>query len=174
MPNVDISTLEIGGGNFEPAEAGPHHAVITEAEWTKSKKSDKDMLEVTWELDDEEDEDAGKQVKDFVVLTYHDKKRDAEVLHWNIPRYFGLAGLWPAKAAERTKLFAGANAAKTYDKVAKQLVGKSGTLTLIVEEGRDRLDDNGNPTGEKYGAQNRIDKYKFDDVKRAKASSVSF
>lgn len=174
MPSVDISTLEIGGGNFEPAEAGPHHAVITEALWTQSKSSGKDMLEVTWELDDEDDEDAGKQVKDFVVLTYHDKKRNTEVLHWNIPRYFGLAGQWPAKTADRAKLFAGANAAKTYDKVAAQLVGKSGTLTLTVEEGRPRLDADGNPTGDKYGSTNRIEKYKFDDVKRTKASSVSF
>lgn len=174
MPNIDISTLEVGGGNFEPPAAGKHHFVIDEAEWTTSKSSGKDMLEVTWIIDDEDDPDVGKQVKDFVVLTYFDKKKGSEVLHWNIPRYFGLAGKWPTKPSERAKLFAPKAAEKTYEAVADGLIGKTGELEIEIQEGRPKIGDDGNPTGDKYGDTGRIKSYQFDDVKRSSASDVTF
>ena len=182
MPELDISTLEIGGGNFDPPSVGTHHFAVDDAEWTVSK-SGKDMLKVSWVIDDEDDPDVGKEIIDYVVLTYHDNKKDKEVLHWNIPRYFGAAGVWPTSTKERQKLFATAAAAdKTYKKVATGLIGKGASITLVKDKSKPRpnLDEDGNEQYDEdgnvlyYAQRPVIDKYTFDAVKRKASAEATF
>ena len=182
MPELDISTLEIGGGNFDPPSVGTHHFVIDGAEWGVSKSSGKDMLTVTWVVDDDDDPDVGLQITDYVVLTYFDRKKGKEVLHWNIPRYFGAAGVWPSDVKARQKLFSAANAKKTYDKVATGLIGKGASITLVKDKSKPRpnLDDDGNEQYDEdgnvlyYPQRPVIDKYTFDAVKRKASAEATF
>lgn len=99
---TDLSSLEVatGGGNFEPPKPGKHSAFITKVEMATSK-SGRPMLVTDWMIDGD-DEDAGKALTDRTVFTIN--KNGKTFIHFNIPKYFSAAGLWPA-TPERGPIF---------------------------------------------------------------------
>lgn len=143
---TDLSSLEVstGGGNFEPPKPGKHSAFITKAEMTASKR-DRPMLVTDWMIDGD-DEDAGKALIDRTVFTIN--KNGKTFIHFNIPKYFSAAGLWPADARERADLLSPQKINATVKRVCENLEGAHATLVTRMSKSRPRLDDYGRPVYE--------------------------
>lgn len=152
QPTIDFTSFDVNdmeiGGDFVPVSPGKHHASISSVELGQSKKSGAPMLIVDWTVDGEDDADAGRTVRDFCVLFYTNKKTGKNVIHFNIPRYFGAAGQWPTKPADRAKILAPAKLQGTFDKVLKALPGVGATLTTELRQGGPRVDKMGEPVYE--------------------------
>lgn len=106
-------------------EAGEYPLEVNAAEWRVSHAGN-EMLVIIWEIKGDS-KAAGQVFSDFTVLSYRDRETGRQKPHWNIPRYFEGAGVWPETTAERNALVEPANFPTTKARVVEGLVGKTAT-----------------------------------------------
>lgn len=146
MLSINLSDMDVAreGGAFELIKPGKHHAYVSSVEVTESKSSGKPMLVVEWTVDGD-DTEAGKTVLDRTVFTFKSKRTGKELIHFNLPKYFGAAGQWPSNPAELKAKLSPAQIDSTVQAVEEDLEGVGAMLDIAVDEGRKRFDQNGQP-----------------------------
>ena len=133
--------------SFEPLPKGRYKVSVDACELGESKKGSA-MYTVDFVVT--EGAQASRQIRYWLVL------ETKKGLHWDLPAFCNASGnKWPTEPTART--------AGYYYQVASDLVGKTATITVIVEES----EYNGETR-----EQNRIKKVEWDDVK-PKKSKVS-
>jgi hypothetical protein len=135
--------------SFEPLPKGQYKVTVDACELGESKKGNP-MYTVDFVVT--EGEHAARQIRYWLVLVTKNG------LHWDLPKFCTASGNpWPTERTERTTDY--------YYQVALDIVGKTATITVDVEE------------SEYNGAtreRNNIKKVEWDDVKpkKSKASKI--
>ena len=135
--------------SFDPLPKGQYKVAVDACELGESK-SGKPMYTVDFVVTD--GEHAARQLRYWLVLV------TKKGLHWDLPQFCNASGNeWPEEPTLRTGEY--------YYQVAEDLVGKTATITVDVEDS----EYNGQVL-----KQNRIKKVKWDAVKpkKAKASHI--
>lgn len=135
--------------SFDPLPKGQYKVAVDACELGESKKGSA-MYTVDFVVTD--GEHASRQIRYWLVL------QTKKGLHWDLPAFCNASGNeWPAEPTART--------ADYFYQVASDLVGKTATITVIVEES----EYNGETR-----EQNRIKKVIWDAVKskKPKASKI--
>lgn len=137
--------------SFEPLPEGQYKVTVDACELGESK-SGKAMYTVDFVVT--EGEHAARQIRYWLVLVTKNG------LHWDLPKFCEASGnTWPDEPTARTGDY--------YYKVAADIVGKTATITVAIEESE-------------YNGQtrerNNINKVEWDEVKpkkkRSKASKI--
>ena len=135
--------------SFEPLPKGQYKAIVDYCELGESKAGKPthtiDFVVV-------EGEHAARQIRYWLVL------QTKNGLHWDLPKFCEASGnAWPAEPTART--------AEYYYQVERDIVGKTATITVDVEDS----EYNGQTS-----KRNNIKKVKWDDVKpkKSKASKI--
>lgn len=135
--------------SFEPLPKGQYKVAVDACELGESKKGNP-MYTVDFVIT--EGEHAARQIRYWLVMVTKNG------LHWDLPKFCTASGNpWPTERTERTTDY--------YYQVALDIVGKTATITVDVEE------------SEYNGAtrkRNNIKKVEWDDVKpkKSKASKI--
>lgn len=135
--------------SFEPLPKGLYKVTVDACELGESKKGNP-MYTVDFVVT--EGEHAARQIRYWLVMVTKNG------LHWDLPKFCTASGNpWPTERTERTTDY--------YYQVALDLVGKTATITVDVEES----EYNGQTT-----KRNNIKKVEWDDVKpkKSKASKI--
>lgn len=135
--------------SFEPLPKGKYKAIVDSCELGESKAG-KPMYTIDFMV--AEGEHAARQIRYWLVL------QTKNGLHWDLPKFCEASGnAWPAEPTART--------AEYYYQVEQDIVGKSATITVDVEES----EYNGETR-----KRNNIKKVEWDDVKpkKSKASKI--
>lgn len=135
--------------SFEPLPKGQYKVTVDACELGESKKGNP-MYTVDFIVN--EGTHASRQIRYWLVMVTKNG------LHWNLPKFCTASGNpWPEERTERTTTY--------YNQVALDIVGKSATITVDVEES----EYNGETRG-----RNNIKKVEWDDVKpkKSKASKI--
>lgn len=135
--------------SFEPLPKGQYKVAVDACELGESKKGNP-MYTVDFVVTEGEHE--ARQIRYWLVIVTKNG------LHWELPKFCTASGNpWPTERTERT--------ADYYYKVALDVVGKTATITVDVEES----EYNG-----KTRKHNNIKKVEWDDVKpkKSKASKI--
>lgn len=135
--------------SFEPLPKGLHKVTVDACELGESKKGNP-MYTVDFVVT--EGEHAARQIRYWLVITTKNG------LHWDLPKFCTASGNpWPTERTERTTDY--------YYQVALDIVGKTATITVDVEES----EYNGETR-----KRNNIKKVEWDDVKpkKSKASKI--
>lgn len=135
--------------SFEPLPKGQYKATVDACELGESKKGNP-MYTVDFVVT--EGEHAARQIRYWLVMVTKNG------LHWDLPRFCTASGNpWPTERTERTTDY--------YYQVALDIVGKTATITVDVEES----EYNGETR-----KRNNIKKVEWDDVKpkKSKASKI--
>ena len=133
--------------SFEPLPKGQYKASVDACELGESKKG-KAMYTIDFVVT--EGDHAARQIRYWLVL------QTKNGLHWDLPKFCNASGNeWPAEPTART--------ADYFYKVERDIVGKSATITVDVEDS----EYNGETR-----KRNNIKKVEWDDVK-PKKSKVS-
>lgn len=135
--------------SFEPLPKGRYEVTVDSCELGESKTG-KPMYTVDFVVT--EGDHAARQVRYWLVLV------TKKGLHWDLPKFCTASGNpWPTERTERTTDY--------YYQVALDIVGKSATITVDVEES----EYNGETR-----KRNNIKKVEWDDVKpkKSKASKI--
>ena len=135
--------------SFEPLPKGQYKATVDACELGESKKGNP-MYTVDFVVT--EGEHAARQIRYWLVVVTKNG------LHWDLPKFCTASGNpWPTERTERTTDY--------YYQVASDLVGKTATITVDVEES----EYNGETR-----KRNNIKKVEWDDVKpkKSKASKI--
>ena len=135
--------------SFEPLPKGQYKVTVDGCELGESKKG-KAMYTVDFVVT--EGEHAARQIRYWLVIATKNG------LHWDLPKFCTASGNeWPTEPAARTGEY--------YYQVERDIVGKSATITVDVEES----EYNGETR-----ERNNIKKVEWDDVKpkRSKASKI--
>lgn len=135
--------------SFEPLPKGQYKVTVDSCELGESK-SGKPMYTVDFVVT--EGEHAARQIRYWLVLVTKNG------LHWDLPKFCTASGNpWPTERTERTNDY--------FNQVALDLVGKTATITIDVEES----EYNGETR-----KRNNIKKVEWDDVKpkKSKASKI--
>lgn len=135
--------------SFEPLPKGLYKVTVDACELGESKKGNP-MYTVDFVVT--EGEHAARQIRYWLVVV------TKSGLHWDLPKFCTASGNpWPTERTERTTDY--------YYQVASDLVGKSATITVDVEES----EYNGETR-----KRNNIKKVEWDDVKpkKSKASKI--
>nr|DAR77909.1 MAG TPA: Protein of unknown function (DUF669) [Caudoviricetes sp.] len=135
--------------SFEPLPKGQYKATVDACELGESKKGNP-MYTVDFVVT--EGEHAARQIRYWLVMT------TKKGLHWDLPKFCTASGNpWPTERTERTTDY--------YYQVAIDIVGKTATITVDVEES----EYNGETR-----KRNNIKKVEWDDVKpkKSKASKI--
>lgn len=135
--------------SFEPLPKGPYKATVDACELGESKKGNP-MYTVDFVVT--EGEHAARQIRYWLVMVTKNG------LHWDLPKFCTASGNpWPTERTERTTDY--------YYQVALDIVGKTATITVDVEES----EYNGETR-----KRNNIKKVDWDDVKpkKSKASKI--
>lgn len=135
--------------SFEPLPKGQYKAIVDSCELGESKKGNP-MYTVDFVVT--EGEHAARQIRYWLVMVTKNG------LHWDLPKFCTASGNpWPTERTERTTDY--------YYQVALDIVGKTATITIDVEES----EYNG-----KTSKRNNIKKVEWDDVKpkKSKASKI--
>lgn len=135
--------------SFEPLPKGQYKATVDACELGESKKGNP-MYTVDFVVT--EGEHAARQIRYWLVMTTKNG------LHWDLPKFCTASGNpWPTERTERTTDY--------YYQVAIDIVGKTATITVDVEES----EYNGETR-----KRNNIKKVEWDDVKlkKPKASKI--
>lgn len=135
--------------SFEPLPKGLYKVTVDACELGESKKGNP-MYTVDFVVT--EGEHAARQIRYWLVIVTKNG------LHWDLPKFCTASGNpWPTERTERTTDY--------YYQVASDLVGKSATITVDVEES----EYNGETR-----KRNNIKKVEWDDVKpkKSKASKI--
>ena len=135
--------------SFEPLPKGQYKATVDACELGESKKGNP-MYTVDFVVT--EGEHAARQIRYWLVMVTKNG------LHWDLPKFCTASGNpWPTERTERTTDY--------YYQVALDIVGKTATITIDVEES----EYNGETR-----KRNNIKKVEWDDVKpkKSKASKI--
>lgn len=135
--------------SFEPLPKGRYKATVDACELGESKKGNP-MYTVDFVVT--EGEHAARQIRYWLVIVTKNG------LHWDLPKFCTASGNpWPTERTERTTDY--------YYQVALDIVGKTATITVDVEES----EYNGETR-----KRNNIKKVEWDDVKprKSKASKI--
>lgn len=135
--------------SFEPLPKGQYKATVDACELGESKKGNP-MYTVDFVVT--EGEHAARQIRYWLVVVTKNG------LHWDLPKFCTASGNpWPTERAERTTDY--------YYQVALDIVGKTATITIDVEES----EYNG-----EIRKRNNIKKVEWGDVKpkKSKASKI--
>lgn len=135
--------------SFDPLPKGQYKVAVDSCELGESKKGSA-MYTVDFVVT--EGAHASRQIRYWLVL------QTKKGLHWDLPKFCNASGNeWPAEPTART--------ADYFYQVASDLVGKTATITVLVEES----EYNGETR-----EQNRIKKVIWDAVKskKPKASKI--
>lgn len=135
--------------SFEPLPKGLYKVTVDACELGESKKGNP-MYTVDFVVT--EGEHAARQIRYWLVMVTKNG------LHWDLPKFCTASGNpWPTERTERTTDY--------YYQVALDIVGKTATITVDVEES----EYNGQPS-----KRNNIKKVEWDDVKpkKSKASKI--
>lgn len=151
MINFDaLMSLDVAESmSFEPLPKGQYKVAVDACELGESKKG-KAMYTIDFVVT--EDEHAGRQIRYWLVL------QTKNGLHWDLPKFCNASGNeWPAEPTARTGEY--------YYQVERDIVGKTATITVDVEES----EYNGETR-----KRNNIKKVEWDDVKpkKSKASKI--
>lgn len=135
--------------SFEPLPKGLYKVTVDACELGESKKGNP-MYTVDFVVT--EGEHAARQIRYWLVIVTKNG------LHWDLPKFCTASGNpWPTERTERTTDY--------YYQVAIDIVGKTATITIDVEES----EYNGETR-----KRNNIKKVEWDDVKpkKSKASKI--
>lgn len=135
--------------SFEPLPKGQYKATVDACELGESKKGNP-MYTIDFVVT--EGEHAARQIRYWLVIVTKNG------LHWDLPKFCTASGNpWPTERTERTTDY--------YYQVALDIVGKTATITVDVEES----EYNGETR-----KRNNIKKVEWDDVKprKSKASKI--
>lgn len=135
--------------SFEPLPKGLYKVTVDACELGESKKGNP-MYTVDFVVT--EGEHAARQIRYWLVVVTKNG------LHWDLPKFCTASGNpWPTERTERTTDY--------YYQVALDIVGKTATITVDVEES----EYNGETR-----KRNNIKKVEWDDVKpkKSKASKI--
>ena len=135
--------------SFEPLPKGQYKVTVDACELGESKKGNP-MYTVDFVVT--EGEHAARQIRYWLVMVTKNG------LHWDLPKFCTASGNpWPTERTERTTDY--------YYQVALDIVGKTATITVDVEES----EYNGQTS-----KRNNIKKVEWDDVKpkKSKASKI--
>lgn len=135
--------------SFEPLPKGQYKVTVDACELGESKKGNP-MYTVDFVVT--EGEHAARQIRYWLVMVTKNG------LHWDLPKFCTASGNpWPTERTERTTDY--------YYQVALDIVGKTATITIDVEES----EYNGETR-----KRNNIKKVEWDDVKpkKSKASKI--
>ena len=135
--------------SFEPLPKGLYKVTVDACELGESKKG-KAMYTVDFVVT--EGEHAARQIRYWLVL------QTKNGLHWDLPKFCTASGNpWPTERTERTTDY--------YYQVATDIVGKTATITVDVEES----EYNGETR-----KRNNVKRVEWDDVKpkKSKASKI--
>lgn len=135
--------------SFEPLPKGQYKVTVDACELGESKKGNP-MYTVDFMVT--EGEHAARQIRYWLVMVTKNG------LHWDLPKFCTASGNpWPTERTERTTDY--------YYQVALDIVGKTATVTVDVEES----EYNGETR-----KRNNIKKVEWDDVKpkKSKASKI--
>ena len=135
--------------SFEPLPKGQYKVTVDACELGESKKGNP-MYTVDFVVT--EGEHAARQIRYWLVLVTKNG------LHWDLPKFCTASGNpWPTERTERTTDY--------YYQVALDIVGKTATITVDVEE----FEYNGETR-----KRNNIKKVEWDDVKpkNSRASKI--
>ena len=135
--------------SFEPLPKGRYKVTVDACELGESKKGNP-MYTVDFVVT--EGEHAARQIRYWLVMVTKNG------LHWDLPKFCTASGNpWPTDRTERTTAY--------YNQVALDIVGKTATIIVDVEES----EYNGQTT-----KRNNIKKVEWDDVKpkKSKASKI--
>lgn len=151
MINLDaLMSLDVAESmSFEPLPKGRYTATVDACELGESKKGNP-MYTVDFVVT--EGEHAARQIRYWLVMVTKNS------LHWDLPKFCTASGNpWPTERTERTTDY--------YYQVALDIVGKTATITVDVEES----EYNGETR-----KRNNIKKVEWDDVKpkKSKASKI--
>ena len=151
MINFDaLMSLDVAESlSFEPLPKGLYKVTVDACELGESKKGNP-MYTVNFVVT--EGEHAARQIRYWLVMVTKNG------LHWDLPKFCTASGNpWPTERTERTTDY--------YYQVALDIVGKTATITVDVEES----EYNGQTT-----KRNNIKKVEWDDVKpkKSKASKI--
>lgn len=150
MINFDeLMNLEVAESlSFEPLPAGQYKVTVDACELGESKKG-KAMYTVDFIVN--EGDHASRSIRYWLVLVTKNG------LHWDLPKFCEASGnAWPDEPAGRTEDY--------FNQVALDLVGKTATITVEIEESE-------------YNGQtrerNNITKVEWDEAKAKKKSKAS-
>ena len=135
--------------SFEPLPKGLYKVTVDACELGESKKGNP-MYTVDFVVT--EGDHAARQIRYWLVMVTKNG------LHWDLPKFCTASGNpWPTERTERTSGY--------YYQVALDIVGKTATITVDVEES----EYNGETR-----KRNNIKKVEWDDVKpkKSKASKI--
>lgn len=135
--------------SFEPLPKGRYKVTVDACELGESKKG-KPMFTLDFVVTD--GEYTARQIRYWLVMVTKNG------LHWDLPEFCTASGNpWPTERTERTIDY--------YNQVALDIVGKTATITVDVEES----EYNGETR-----KRNNIKKVEWDDVKpkKSKASKI--
>jgi hypothetical protein len=135
--------------SFEPLPKGRYKVTVDACELGESKKGNP-MYTVDFVVT--EGEHAARQIRYWLVMV------TKSGLHWDLPKFCTASGNpWPTERTERTTDY--------YYQVALDIVGKTATITIDVEES----EYNGETR-----KRNNIKKVEWDDMKpkKSKASKI--
>lgn len=135
--------------SFEPLPKGQYKVTVDACELGESKKGNP-MYTVDFVVT--EGEHAARQIRYWLVMVTKNG------LHWDLPKFCTASGNpWPTERTERTTDY--------YYQVALDIIGKTATITVDVEES----EYNGETR-----KRNNIKKVEWDDVKpkKSKASKI--
>nr|DAW15494.1 MAG TPA: Protein of unknown function (DUF669) [Caudoviricetes sp.] len=145
LMNLDVAESM----SFEPLPKGRYKVTVDACELGESKKG-KPMYILDFVVTD--GEYAARQIRYWLVMVTKNG------LHWDLPKFCTASGNpWPTERTERTIDY--------YNQVALDIVGKTATITVDVEES----EYNG-----EISKRNNIKKVEWDDVKpkKSKASKI--
>lgn len=150
MINFDeLMNLDVAESlSFEPLPAGQYKVTVDACELGESKKG-KAMYTVDFIVN--EGDHASRSIRYWLVLVTKNG------LHWDLPKFCEASGnAWPDEPAGRTEDY--------FNQVALDLVGKTATITVEIEESE-------------YNGQtrerNNIAKVEWDEAKAKKKSKAS-
>lgn len=151
MINFDaLMSLDVAESmSFEPLPKGQYKVTVDACELGESKKGNP-MYTIDFVVT--EGEHAARQIRYWLVIVTKNG------LHWDLPKFCTASGNpWPTERTERTTDY--------YYQVALDIVGKTATITVDVEES----EYNGETR-----KRNNIKKVEWDDVKpkKSKASKI--
>lgn len=150
MINFDeLMNLDVAESlSFEPLPAGQYKVTVDSCELGESK-SGKPMYTVDFVVN--EGDHASRQVRYWLVLV------TKKGLHWDLPKFCEASGnAWPDEPTKRNEAY--------FNQVALDLVGKTATITVAIEE----REYNG-----EMRKNNNIKKVEWDEAKTKKKSKAT-
>ena len=156
MINFDeLMNLDVAESlSFEPLPEGQYKVTVDSCELGESKKKDKfnngkPMYIVDFVVND--GDHAARQIRYWLVLVTKNG------LHWDLPKFCEASGnAWPNEPTKRDEAY--------FNQVALDIIGKSATITVAIEE----REYNG-----EMRKNNNIKKVEWDETKAKKKSRAS-